>query len=104
MTVCFQETIHLQFEGHKLDKKDFFGKSDPYLVFSRSNEDGRYQTLHCIALPYRKSAHPFIFVWFFSSTKYAFRSGLVFTSRHPLLRPIARASRFLRASCQLLGR
>ncbi|KAG7258607.1 hypothetical protein CRUP_022189 [Coryphaenoides rupestris] len=30
----------LQFCGNKLDKKDFFGKSDPFLVFYRSNEDG----------------------------------------------------------------
>lgn len=31
----------LQFKGHKLDKKDFFGKSDPFLVFYRCNEDNR---------------------------------------------------------------
>ena len=27
--------------GEKLDKKDFFGKSDPFLVFYRCNEDNR---------------------------------------------------------------
>ena len=32
----------MQWCGKKLDKKDFFGKSDPYLQFYRSNEDGRY--------------------------------------------------------------
>ena len=37
-----QEVIHLQFQGSKLDKKDFFGKSDPYLEFQRVNEDNRY--------------------------------------------------------------
>ena len=31
----------LQFNGKKLDKKDFFGKSDPFLVFYRCNEDNR---------------------------------------------------------------
>ena len=36
-----QEVISLQFKANKLDKKDFFGKSDPYLEFQRSNEDGR---------------------------------------------------------------
>lgn len=36
----FQESVMLQFCGNKLDKKDFFGKSDPFLVFYRSNEDG----------------------------------------------------------------
>uniref|UniRef100_A0A803J6F7 Copine family member IX n=1 Tax=Xenopus tropicalis TaxID=8364 RepID=A0A803J6F7_XENTR len=30
----------VQFSAHKLDKKDFFGKSDPFMVFYRSNEDG----------------------------------------------------------------
>lgn len=35
-----QESVMLQFCGNKLDKKDFFGKSDPFLVFYRSNEDG----------------------------------------------------------------
>ena len=100
MTVCFQETIHLQFEGHKLDKKDFFGKSDPYLVFSRSNEDGRYQTLHCIALPYRKSAHPFMFVCFFFRPR-NMRSGPVWFS-HPGIRSCARL-RARPASCAPLA-
>ncbi|XP_010840378.1 PREDICTED: copine-9 isoform X2 [Bison bison bison] len=30
----------MQLCANKLDKKDFFGKSDPFLVFYRSNEDG----------------------------------------------------------------
>ena len=36
-----KDVVTLQFKGHKLDKKDFFGKSDPFLVISRSNEDQR---------------------------------------------------------------
>ena len=32
----------MQFCAHKLDKKDFFGKSDPFLTFYRANEDNRY--------------------------------------------------------------
>uniref|UniRef100_A0A3P8NU04 Copine 8 n=1 Tax=Astatotilapia calliptera TaxID=8154 RepID=A0A3P8NU04_ASTCA len=35
-----RESVMMQFCGNKLDKKDFFGKSDPFLVFYRSNEDG----------------------------------------------------------------
>lgn len=35
----------MQFRAHKLDKKDFFGKSDPFLAFYRANEDGRYAFL-----------------------------------------------------------
>lgn len=40
--LSFQESVMLQFCGNKLDKKDFFGKSDPFLVFYRSNEDGSW--------------------------------------------------------------
>uniref|UniRef100_F7ED67 Copine family member IX n=1 Tax=Xenopus tropicalis TaxID=8364 RepID=F7ED67_XENTR len=36
----------VQFSAHKLDKKDFFGKSDPFMVFYRSNEDGTYTICH----------------------------------------------------------
>uniref|UniRef100_S4RAC4 C2 domain-containing protein n=1 Tax=Petromyzon marinus TaxID=7757 RepID=S4RAC4_PETMA len=36
----------MQFCGNKLDKKDFFGKSDPFLVFYRSNEDGSFTISH----------------------------------------------------------
>uniref|UniRef100_A0A667YKG5 Copine VIII n=1 Tax=Myripristis murdjan TaxID=586833 RepID=A0A667YKG5_9TELE len=39
-------SVMLQFCGNKLDKKDFFGKSDPFLVFYRSNEDGSYTICH----------------------------------------------------------
>ncbi|CAN8032548.1 unnamed protein product, partial [Ixodes persulcatus] len=35
----------MQWSAKKLDKKDFWGKSDPFLVFLKSNEDGRH-TLH----------------------------------------------------------
>ena len=36
-----QDFVTLQFCGRKLDKMDFFGKSDPFLAISRSNEDNR---------------------------------------------------------------
>uniref|UniRef100_A0A3B4ZLC4 Copine Va n=1 Tax=Stegastes partitus TaxID=144197 RepID=A0A3B4ZLC4_9TELE len=36
----------MQFCANKLDKKDFFGKSDPFMVFYRSNEDGTYTICH----------------------------------------------------------
>lgn len=39
-----KDTVIMQFNGRKLDKKDFFGKSDPFLVFARCNEDNRYDT------------------------------------------------------------
>lgn len=35
-----QDIATMQLCANKLDKKDFFGKSDPFLVFYRSNEDG----------------------------------------------------------------
>ncbi|KAJ8047872.1 Copine-8 [Holothuria leucospilota] len=36
----------LTFRGLKLDKKDFLGKSDPFLVFYRCNEDNSYTIVH----------------------------------------------------------
>ncbi|KAL4624925.1 copine-8 isoform X1 [Arapaima gigas] len=39
-------SVMMQFCGNKLDKKDFFGKSDPFLVFHRSNEDGTFTICH----------------------------------------------------------
>ncbi|XP_040049311.1 copine Va isoform X1 [Gasterosteus aculeatus] len=36
----------MQFSANKLDKKDFFGKSDPFMVFYRSNEDGTFTICH----------------------------------------------------------
>uniref|UniRef100_A0A672IHF1 Copine-8 n=1 Tax=Salarias fasciatus TaxID=181472 RepID=A0A672IHF1_SALFA len=41
-----RESVMMQFCGNKLDKKDFFGKSDPFLVFYRSNEDGTFTISH----------------------------------------------------------
>ncbi|XP_031419862.1 copine-8 [Clupea harengus] len=41
-----RESVLLQFCGNKLDKKDFFGKSDPFLVFYRSNVDGSFTISH----------------------------------------------------------
>ncbi|GAB6021481.1 Copine-8 [Chamberlinius hualienensis] len=34
--------LTLQFAGKKLSKKNFFGKSDPFITISKSNEDGSY--------------------------------------------------------------
>ncbi|KAM9307867.1 copine-3 [Gastrophryne carolinensis] len=33
-------------EARKLDNKDFFGKSDPYLEFHRQTDDGRWHMVH----------------------------------------------------------
>jgi len=41
-----KEELTMQFCAKKLDKKDFFGKSDPYLLFSRTNEDGSFTVTH----------------------------------------------------------
>ena len=40
LNYTFQEQVHFQFCANKLDKKDLFGKSDPFLTFYRANEDG----------------------------------------------------------------
>uniref|UniRef100_A0A8B9SG31 Copine 5 n=1 Tax=Apteryx owenii TaxID=8824 RepID=A0A8B9SG31_APTOW len=41
-----RDVATLQFCANKLDKKDFFGKSDPFMVFYRSNEDGTFTICH----------------------------------------------------------
>jgi len=45
LSMCKDE-LELQFLGKKMDKKDFFGSSDPFLIFSRSNEGGSYTVVH----------------------------------------------------------
>ncbi|ESO91349.1 hypothetical protein LOTGIDRAFT_209681 [Lottia gigantea] len=41
-----KEVINMHIKGSDLDKKDFFGKSDPYLTISRANEDSSYTVVH----------------------------------------------------------
>uniref|UniRef100_A0A8C6SQZ7 Copine Vb n=1 Tax=Neogobius melanostomus TaxID=47308 RepID=A0A8C6SQZ7_9GOBI len=41
-----RDSAMMQFCANKLDKKDFFGKSDPFMVFFRSNEDGTFTICH----------------------------------------------------------
>eukprot|EP00116_Pleurobrachia_bachei_P006358 sb/3466620/ len=40
------EIVCLKFEGVGLDKKDFFGKSDPYFELGRENPDGTFATIY----------------------------------------------------------
>jgi Ca2+-dependent lipid-binding protein len=42
------QLLELQFSAKGLDKKDFLGKSDPYLDFARQNPDGTYSAVHRI--------------------------------------------------------
>lgn len=41
-----KDDIELQFMGKKLDKKDTFGSSDPFLQFSRTTEGGEFTVVH----------------------------------------------------------
>ena len=41
-----KDILTIQFRGKKLDKKDFFGLSDPFLVLYRCNEDNSYTAVH----------------------------------------------------------
>ncbi|XP_021935890.1 copine-8-like isoform X2 [Zootermopsis nevadensis] len=43
---ALKDEVIMQFSGTKLDKKDFFGKSDPFLVFHKSMESGDYIVVH----------------------------------------------------------
>ncbi|XP_028392485.1 copine-3-like isoform X2 [Dendronephthya gigantea] len=40
------DLVDFTFRATKLDKKDFFGKSDPYLEFSKAKEDGSFVVFH----------------------------------------------------------
>lgn len=41
-----KELLTLHFSGTKLDKKDFLGKSDPFLIFYKANEDNSFTAVH----------------------------------------------------------
>ena len=41
-----KETIKVQFAAENLDKKDFFGKSDPYVVISKGFSNGKFVKVH----------------------------------------------------------
>jgi len=41
-----KETVTFKFSAKKLDKMDFFGKSDPYMEISRSTECNQYVLVH----------------------------------------------------------
>eukprot|EP00794_Sanderia_malayensis_P019197 gene19197-21119_t len=45
MSTC-KEMLTLHLRGRKLDKKDFLGASDPFLVFYKCNEDNSYTAVH----------------------------------------------------------
>ena len=44
--VALKDEIIMQFNGTKLDKMHFFGKSNPFLVFHKSLESGEYVVVH----------------------------------------------------------
>ncbi|MBN3285758.1 CPNE2 protein, partial [Polyodon spathula] len=51
ITITAQElsdnrVISMSMAGRKLDKKDFFGKSDPYLEFHKQGDDGKWMLVH----------------------------------------------------------
>lgn len=41
-----KKALELTWNGVGLDKKDFLGKSDPYLELSRENPDGTFSKVH----------------------------------------------------------
>ncbi len=41
-----KENVKMQLTGKDLDKKDFFGKSDPYFVISKETSSGHYAVVH----------------------------------------------------------
>lgn len=49
-----KDEIIFKFSGHNLDRKDWFGRSDPFLEFYKSTESGIYSLIHRteVGLPY----------------------------------------------------
>ncbi|XP_075223664.1 copine-8-like isoform X2 [Lycorma delicatula] len=43
---ALKDEVILKFSGHKLDRKDWFGKSDPFLEFYKVMESGDYSLVH----------------------------------------------------------
>lgn len=41
-----KEVVTMNFTGSGLDKKDTFGKSDPFLIFYRCNDNSSYLPVH----------------------------------------------------------
>ncbi|XP_039250050.1 copine-8-like isoform X2 [Styela clava] len=41
-----KDVAFMEWNGKKLDKKDLFGKSDPFMVFCRCNEDNSFTVCH----------------------------------------------------------
>ncbi|KAF4519902.1 hypothetical protein B566_EDAN008278 [Ephemera danica] len=41
-----KDDVMFHFSGHGLDKKDWFGKSDPFLVLHKAMENGEYVVVH----------------------------------------------------------
>lgn len=76
-----KDVATMQFCANKLDKKDFFGKSDPFMVFFRSNEDGTWVEVFLLLpgnrfapiLTGSSLAHSEIFYWYFAG-----HSGILF--------------------------
>ncbi|XP_067930020.1 copine-8-like isoform X2 [Watersipora subatra] len=44
--IACNDVLKIKLRGTKLDKKDTFGKSDPFLVFYKANEDQSYSAVH----------------------------------------------------------
>lgn len=50
-----KDEVYLQFSGYNLDKKDWFGKSDPFLEIHKSLESGDYSLVHKTEVRYQKN-------------------------------------------------
>ena len=55
-----KDELELQFMAKKLDKMDWFGSSDPFLQFSRSNESGKFAGNAPLPLYAQPSMHHFL--------------------------------------------
>ena len=52
-----KNVLKITMNGVGLDKKDLFGKSDPYLELAKENQDGTFATFH------RTKVHTYILMY-----------------------------------------
>jgi hypothetical protein len=73
-------SVTLLLAGKHLDKKDLFGKSDPFVVISRSAEGGQYVSFHFLAF-----VHPLSLSLSLSLSRSSALSLSLFYSLHLLI-------------------
>lgn len=60
-----RDQVILEISGFKLDKKDFFGKSDPFLEIYKLTDTGNYTLVHKTDVSLKLQSYLFICLQFY---------------------------------------